>query len=655
MDYYDLIKEHLPAPTGQADEEVAFRCPFHKGGQEKTPSFYFNRSKGTAFCHKCHQGWNVLTLLKDLGVVRWKRDALVDILKQHGLFSHKSRCVVLTRGESSFLPEAVLGLFDNDNDYMLGRGYPPELLTKLDIGYDPDSNRVSFPVRSEDGRLLAVAGRAVNGDALRYQWFKEVFQEIVPGYAPEASSYLWGLETLYPKAKLDGRLDRIVLVEGYMQRLRLLQYGYENVVAVLGGAGMSRKQVRLLYDCTDQLVLFFDLDEGGMALIGRALEEAQGMDLRIVVDWPEDEDGNAKTQPDHFTPEEVDAALDGAMIPNRARRKLKMDHSLLVQRHVKRESRGSGKKSYTDNELKRRNFQLNVGKTRPVKIFPVKYEMVDPCSFEPTFGQPIGWFPVRGHTRWFEGKGDKKGDMHEIVCSAGWDEEEELPCNGCYEYDDKGFEGPVSRKLWRCLAVLVDEPFHREKKTGRKGTKYERIYLCHKMGCNACKSGIEKFHGRLMYLIVQGKQWKQFLELCALANNLCGECGEPIMLTGVACQACEETILEGDAWDEVPDAERQKYLISPLKCPHCENVDLPGGLYECESDCDEAEPADVWGVRTTVRRTEGGYSFGDPKVKDLPDELIAASEPLDFFTLFPPDTLEDQASVLRIDNHFDAA
>ena len=647
IDYYELLADHLPKVVTTNDSgELGMRCPFHKGGRERTASFYFNRNTGLAWCHKEHRGWNTVSLLKELGVPAWKRRSVIEILKEHGKFDQPKRKL---SQRSDVLPEKVLGLFDHDHPYMVAeRGFPSELIEQEEIGYDPKSERVTFPVRSKEGLLLGVSGRAVGDDNKRYRWFKEVFKQALPAYEPYAGDYLWGLDKVYPTTR-KRRLPRVILVEGYMQRLRMLQYGYDETLAVLGGAGMSDRQVEIIRGLADRVVLFFDLDEGGMALVARALRKLPDMDVRVVVDWP-DEPG--KTQPDALTPDEVSTAVESAVLAIKARRMLKMDHSLMVQRHVDRKGgAGGNKRTYTDAQLKRQDFELRLKKDRSLKVFPIKYTMVDPSWWEPTFGMEINYYPVRQHRRWYEGKNGQKGRLGLVVCSSGWDEHDPQPCNGCYEYDAKGKESPVNRSVPKVVVVLVDEVYHEVEKEGRKGTKYTRHFLCDKLNCKDCKKGVPKERGRLMYLPISGRQWDQFLEANAMAAQLCSTCGDTCALVGIACQACGETILDEAAWDSEPNPN--KFLINSFKCSGCGHVDLPGGLYVCSNEWEEAGPADIWGCRVKVRRIEGGIAITDPEVGGIPDDLLHLTEPLDLPSLFPPDSLEDQSAVLSIENHYE--
>jgi hypothetical protein len=56
-----LLVPYLGEPAGRIratakGAQAPWRCPFHKGGQEKRPSFYLNLSTGMAFCHTCRRG-----------------------------------------------------------------------------------------------------------------------------------------------------------------------------------------------------------------------------------------------------------------------------------------------------------------------------------------------------------------------------------------------------------------------------------------------------------------------------------------------------------------------------------------------------------------------------------------------------------------------
>lgn len=89
--------------------------------------------------------------------------------------------------------------------------------------------------------------------------------------------------------------DRVLIVEGYFDALRLVAAGFENVVAPMGTA-LTEAQAELLGRFTKQVVLLYDSDAPGQKATFRAADVllAKGMEVRVVT-LPDGED------PDTFT------------------------------------------------------------------------------------------------------------------------------------------------------------------------------------------------------------------------------------------------------------------------------------------------------------------------------------------------------------------
>ncbi len=86
------------------------------------------------------------------------------------------------------------------------------------------------------------------------------------------------------------RLDKAILVEGYMDLISLYQSGIKNVVAVSGTA-LTEEQVQLLSRYTKNVVLLFDADTAGIKAAMRSIELLLKRDFEIkIVSLPQGED-----------------------------------------------------------------------------------------------------------------------------------------------------------------------------------------------------------------------------------------------------------------------------------------------------------------------------------------------------------------------------
>ena len=91
------------------------------------------------------------------------------------------------------------------------------------------SGRMAIPIHDERGRLVAYAGRSVTGEQPRYRF--------PAGFRKSAVLFNY-----YRAATLVG--DRVVVVEGFFDSMRVHQAGFESVVALMGAA-LTRDQENL--------------------------------------------------------------------------------------------------------------------------------------------------------------------------------------------------------------------------------------------------------------------------------------------------------------------------------------------------------------------------------------------------------------------------
>ena len=101
------------------------------------------------------------------------------------------------------------------------------------------------------------------------------------------SRSLYGL--YFAKSEIS-RLDRCILVEGYLDVLSMHQLGITNVVAS-SGTSLTVEQIRLIRKFTDNITIIYDGDGAGIkaALRGIGLVLKEGMNVNVVL-LPEGQD-----------------------------------------------------------------------------------------------------------------------------------------------------------------------------------------------------------------------------------------------------------------------------------------------------------------------------------------------------------------------------
>lgn len=292
-------------------------CPFHNEGMEKRPSFYININTGMFLCHSCGIKGSFQQFLKLLGASAEKVDLILSLAREEQV--EKAPRAFNLRGQF-YLSEGLLGVLDYCPKGLVKAGFDKQLLRKLDIGFDREGMRVTFPIRDLYGNLVGFSGRTVLDEFPRYSVYKEADiiriaggdQEAVAkytGYDIKNHNYLWNMHNVWP-GLFFGDLDTLIIVEGYKACTWMLQCGFENVVA-LQGARMSQVQEATLSKVDASIILYLDHNKAGRLGTldtGRRLIQ-QGKRV-YVVNYPDDAEEGA--QPDTYDKEETLDSFDAA-------------------------------------------------------------------------------------------------------------------------------------------------------------------------------------------------------------------------------------------------------------------------------------------------------------------------------------------------------
>lgn len=152
---------------------------------------------------------------------------------------------------------------------------------------------LAIPVHNKDGQIVAYVGRAVNDTQAeidgKYK-FPPRFRKSLEVYNLHRA--LQDPETI---AKYG-----LIIVEGFFGVMRLHQYGYTNVVALMGKE-LSDTQAELLLSVTNRLTLFLDGDEPGREAAKRVGERLAGRGFMRIVQYPD----GPKRKPAQFTKDEL--------------------------------------------------------------------------------------------------------------------------------------------------------------------------------------------------------------------------------------------------------------------------------------------------------------------------------------------------------------
>ncbi|NOR66325.1 MAG: DNA primase, partial [Woeseiaceae bacterium] len=205
-----------------------------------------------------------------------KEDAnAIDYLKQRGIDGATAK-----RFGIGFAPDSWSDVLDKfgktpeAQERLLTTG----LVIRKDNGkhYDRFRDRIMFPIRDTRGRTVGFGGRVLGGGEPKYL------------NSPETVLFHKGRELygLYEARQALRHIERLVVVEGYMDVVALARHGIDFSIATLGTA-TTTDHLNILFRLTDNVFFSFDGDRAGKAAAWRALENAlpqvrEGRQIRFV-------------------------------------------------------------------------------------------------------------------------------------------------------------------------------------------------------------------------------------------------------------------------------------------------------------------------------------------------------------------------------------
>jgi DNA primase len=290
-------------------------CPFHN---EKTPSFWVSPEKQFYHCFGCGAHGTVVGFLmqyEKLGFL----DAVGDLAQRAGVELPREAQVGRDSGAGDLydLMTRAAGFFEQNladspraRGYLAERGVDAGTSARFALGYAPDSwnallnrfgtdenerrrllqagliverdggsaraageasvgfydrfrDRLMFPIRDSRGRVLGFGGRVIDRGEPKYL------------NSPETPLFHKGRELygLHEARQARNDFKRLMVVEGYMDVVRLHQAGITYAIATLGTA-TTQEHLNKIFRLTSELVFCFDGDGAGLKAAWRALENA---------------------------------------------------------------------------------------------------------------------------------------------------------------------------------------------------------------------------------------------------------------------------------------------------------------------------------------------------------------------------------------------
>ena len=302
-DIVEVINARVPLK--RQGKEYSARCPFH---DERSPSFTVSPTKQFYHCFGCAAHGTAISFLMQYDRLEFL-DAVDELARQAGMEVPRETQQRNANPDIQELFNALeaasryyqrqLATNDRARAYLDARGvgeavraqfaigYAPEgfsalkdalgtdprrlqllerggMLSKNDRGhvYDKFRDRVMFPILDRRGRVIAFGGRVLGKDDS-------------PKYlnSPETPLFHKGRELygLWQVRQANQKIERLVVVEGYMDVVALFEHGITQAVATLGTA-TTPDHAELLFRNAPDVYFCFDGDRAGRSAAWKALE-----------------------------------------------------------------------------------------------------------------------------------------------------------------------------------------------------------------------------------------------------------------------------------------------------------------------------------------------------------------------------------------------
>lgn len=278
-------------------------CPFHN---EKSPSFSVTQDRQMYHCFGCNASGNVYTFIMQIERLNFKEsieflanligyrlptDSSVsnkelseknEIYQMHldamnlykrALYEKDDVALNYLKNrnlDNNTIEKFSLGYATNRSDFLynflLKSDYDIDLMVKSGLiikgqnGYfDRFYGRVIFPIFDTSNRVVGFGGRSMNDKGAKY-----LNSSTTPIFHKDRT--LYGLNFAKTTKKND-----FILVEGYLDVIKLHKFGFDNAIAALGTA-FNQNHVRTISQYKKDVVVCFDNDEAGKEATNKAIK-----------------------------------------------------------------------------------------------------------------------------------------------------------------------------------------------------------------------------------------------------------------------------------------------------------------------------------------------------------------------------------------------
>ena len=257
---------------------IQTNCPFHKEGQERKPSFGINKKTGECHCFGC--GWS--GTLSEMISNCFGKDDFGDygnkwLIRNFLSVAVESRPDIdvdfcrrkkITSETKKYISEQELDSYRYTHPYMYKRKLTDEIIDLFDIGYDKNTECITFPNRDINGNCLFIARRSVKTKFFNYP--QDVEKPVYGLY--ECNICAKTIKNWFP--------DEIIICESMIDALTCWVYG--KYAVALNGTGNENQFKTLRNMPNRKFILATDMDEAGLKARERI---RQSLGNKIVTEY----------------------------------------------------------------------------------------------------------------------------------------------------------------------------------------------------------------------------------------------------------------------------------------------------------------------------------------------------------------------------------
>lgn len=313
----DIISSYVNLT--QAGRSFKGVCPFH---QDHSPSMHVSPEKGIFKCFACGASGGVFEFVEKYENVSWIEAVSIvankcgielsqNVLQSNQSSYFKEEYEIMDLTEKFFVNNLKTNYGIEALNYLKERGIDEEIIKEFGIGlslddkdtlfkllskknygtdlldeiglininngniYDFFTRRITFPLWDKDGHIVGFSGRIYRGEKETSKYMNSKETKIF-----KKGDTLYNYHNAKEVAK---REKEIIVVEGFMDAIRVSSSGIKNVVALCGTA-MTKEQINLLKKLRGRVILCLDNDNAGeIATLNNGEDLIKnGLDVHVI-------------------------------------------------------------------------------------------------------------------------------------------------------------------------------------------------------------------------------------------------------------------------------------------------------------------------------------------------------------------------------------